>query len=191
MRLVVRAWKDDPVGTLPDDDGILARYARIDAAKWQEMKPIVMRPFTLGQDDRWHHPQLRAFYEKSRRKSKTLSENAKTRWGESGANGIQKQSKSNANAFQKQSMSEVRSTPNGGGHPPSLWDYGVSVLATTGENEKGIRSLVNQKIKEFGEDTVRDALAVTAQKRPAKPKDYFLGVLKNGRKKGAPPKMTV
>jgi hypothetical protein len=65
------------------------------------------------------------------------------------------------------------------------------VLARNGDNESSLRSLIGQKIRDYGENVVRDALAVTAQKRPAKPKDFFLGVLKNSRKKGAAPKMQV
>lgn len=79
-RLRCYAWKDDPTGTLPDDDDVLSRYAGVNVAKWQEMRPAVMRLFTRGADGRWHHSGLRQAFEKARQKSKAGQANIKKRW---------------------------------------------------------------------------------------------------------------
>jgi uncharacterized protein YdaU (DUF1376 family) len=111
-RLRCHAWKDDPTGTLPDDDDALSRFAGVGVAKWQEMKPAVMRLFTRGADGRWHHSGLRQAFEKARQKSKSAQASAKQRWGNgSGRNakGMRTHNDGNANGQPKQSMSEVKS----------------------------------------------------------------------------------
>jgi uncharacterized protein YdaU (DUF1376 family) len=193
MRLLIQAWKDDISGTLPDDDAILARMACVDGPKWQEMKPVIMRPFKLGADGRWHHTELRALFEKSRRFSKSRQENAKRRWGESSdASAKQVQSTSNGSAKQKASSLSLDIPPTEGERgSPDFWKYGLSVLAPSGDSEKSLRALLAKKLNEYDQETVMNALVVTASKARASPKSYFLGVLGNGRKKGAAPKMQV
>jgi uncharacterized protein YdaU (DUF1376 family) len=79
VRLLCHAWKQEPVGTLPDNDDLLARFAGMQVAKWQECKPMVLSAFKIGNDGRWHHALLRAEFERMRRYSKSRQENAKKR----------------------------------------------------------------------------------------------------------------
>lgn len=129
QRILCQAWKQEIVGTLPDDDATLARFACMDRAKWQEMKPIILFAFRLGQDGRWHHSGLRAAFEQMRRFSKSRQENAKRRWEVNGstskASAKQVHSTSNANGKQKSSLSPAPATttakeelPNGRAKAP-------------------------------------------------------------------------
>jgi uncharacterized protein YdaU (DUF1376 family) len=103
-RLIFKAWKQEPAGTLPDDDLMLSRLARVDQSKWQEVKPAVMSLFKLGKDKRWHHTELRANFEKLRLKRKNGQKAANARWSKSDddnlpdADAMQTHSERNANA---------------------------------------------------------------------------------------------
>jgi uncharacterized protein YdaU (DUF1376 family) len=103
-RLLFRAWKQEPTGTLPDDDLMLSRLARVDLSKWQEVKPAVLSLFKLGKDKRWHHIELRANFERLRLKRKNGQKAAQARWSKSDeesledADAMQTHSRRNANA---------------------------------------------------------------------------------------------
>lgn len=78
-RLLCLAWADTPVGSLPDNDDLLARMLLVNVAKWQEMKPAVMRLFKLGADGRWHHQGLRTAFERLRQRSRAAQESVSYR----------------------------------------------------------------------------------------------------------------
>lgn len=85
MLLLCKAWREDPVGSVPDDDRRLARWARMTPEEWSEAKPAVMVPFTLRTDGRWHQPRMQREFmklrESSRRRAEAGTEGAKKRWG--------------------------------------------------------------------------------------------------------------
>lgn len=60
--LLCKAWREDPPGTIPDNDVVLARWARLTPERWTECKPMVMAAFLLGKDKRWHQKRLRKEY---------------------------------------------------------------------------------------------------------------------------------
>lgn len=84
MLLLCKAWQGDPPGSLPNDDQILARYARLDAAVWAEVKFGVLVPFPIGADGRLHNKRLRLEYDRALLAMKANRERAKkaasTRW---------------------------------------------------------------------------------------------------------------
>jgi len=75
--LLCKAWKSDPPGSLPDDDTVLARYARLDPQVWSAAKPRVMAAFNLGKDSRWHQKRLRNEYALASQRIRSLSERGK------------------------------------------------------------------------------------------------------------------
>ena len=54
FRLICRAWTDAPAASLPDDDHVLAVYARCQPDRWPVLKPRVMPFFTLRNSRYWH-----------------------------------------------------------------------------------------------------------------------------------------
>lgn len=94
--LLCKAWQADPPASLPNDDQTLAKYSRLSAVKWAELKAGVLSPFVLGLDNRWHQKRLRSEFEKSKRlkraRSNAGSAGALVRW--------QTHSKGMANALQ-------------------------------------------------------------------------------------------
>lgn len=62
--LLCKAWHQDPMGTLPEDDTCLSRWARVRPARWQQIKLEIMRAFTLT-DGRWHQVRMMREAEKA------------------------------------------------------------------------------------------------------------------------------
>lgn len=63
------AWKQDPVGSLPDNDASLAQIAGFgrNVKAWLAVRAQATRGFTKGEDNRLHHPVVRALAERSAR----------------------------------------------------------------------------------------------------------------------------
>lgn len=133
MLLLCKAWREEPVGSVPDDDRRLARWARMTPEEWSEAKSAVMTPFNLRTDGRWHQPRMEREFmklrESSRRRAEAGTVGAEKRWGQKRNDGKRiakpKQSHSNANAIAMRfdgmssstSTSEVKppNPPRGGG----------------------------------------------------------------------------
>lgn len=75
--LLCRSWHLDPPASLPDDDRQLARWARLTADEWTEVRPEVLLAFTLGSDSRLHQKRLRQEYERFIARSRSASKNGK------------------------------------------------------------------------------------------------------------------
>lgn len=95
--LLCKAWHERPPGSLPADDAVLARWARLTPQRWSECKPRVLSCFEQRSDGRWHQKRmasefLRLMDQRSKR-SMAGKKGAKNKWTKDGnANG-------NANDF--------------------------------------------------------------------------------------------
>lgn len=82
--LLCKAWREEPPGSLPDDDDVLARWSRMSLARWIELRATVLAPFMLGKDSRWHQKRMRREYSElvERRKVRTAAgaAGAAARW---------------------------------------------------------------------------------------------------------------
>lgn len=82
--LLCKAWREDPPGSLPDDDDVLSRWARLPLARWTEIRSAVLAPFTFGIDSRWHQKRMRREYSEliKRRKVRAIAgqAGASVRW---------------------------------------------------------------------------------------------------------------
>lgn len=92
VRFLCKAWKEDPVGTIPDDDRILANWAKATTATWKKCKAGVLRAFTSGGDGRYHQKRMKVEWEKAKayheERSKAGAKGSKSRWQSDGsANG--------------------------------------------------------------------------------------------------------
>lgn len=84
LLLLLRAWKQDPAGSLPPDDTTLARWARLEMDRWDKMKHAVLAPFQRRQDGRYYQLRMVVEYKKIRTlflaKSRAGKRGAKSRW---------------------------------------------------------------------------------------------------------------
>lgn len=71
--LLCKAWFESPPGTLPDDDVTLAKWSRLSAKDWAEVKAEVMAAFKKS-GDRWKQKRLAEEHGKANAKSTALSE---------------------------------------------------------------------------------------------------------------------
>jgi uncharacterized protein YdaU (DUF1376 family) len=88
MLLLCKAWRERPPGSIPDDDRVLARWARLTPDRWRECRSAVLAAFIAGKDSRWHQKRMRKVYEKMRisaeRRSAAGKAGAGRRWSKSG-----------------------------------------------------------------------------------------------------------
>jgi uncharacterized protein YdaU (DUF1376 family) len=57
VRLLCKAWKESPVGTIPNDDELLAKWCRIKQSGWRRVKTAVLRAFVLD-GGRYHQKRM-------------------------------------------------------------------------------------------------------------------------------------
>lgn len=62
--LLCKSWREKPPGSLPSDDSLLAKWARVTSDRWSEIRSGVLAPYTFGTDSRWHQKRQRAEYDK-------------------------------------------------------------------------------------------------------------------------------
>ncbi len=82
--LLCKAWREEQPGTLPTDDSVLARWARLTPDGWAEVKPSVLAAFSSGRDGRFHQKRMESEYRKlveSAARKRSNSQNAaRERW---------------------------------------------------------------------------------------------------------------
>lgn len=79
-----RAWKQRPASSLPDDERVLAAYARMPLSRFRKLRDDVMRGFTKCSDGRFYHRVLaeeamRAFDRKKAFQTKRETETERLR----------------------------------------------------------------------------------------------------------------
>jgi cytochrome P450 len=53
-----RAWKQKPAASLPDDERVMAAFARMPLGRFRKIRPEATRGFVLCSDGRWYHKVL-------------------------------------------------------------------------------------------------------------------------------------
>lgn len=112
--LMCKAWQEPIPATIPDDDRILAKWARMTPKAWKQARPAVLRAWTHTEDGRWIQKRLRSSYEKAveamRKRSQASATAAAARW-ESNASRMPDESQSqcdgNANAM-RENANQIR-----------------------------------------------------------------------------------
>ena len=79
--LLVIAWRVRGVPCLPNDDVLLARYARLDPRTWRKIKPTIMAFWTLNADGTWTQKKQLKVRELVSKRVAVAKENALKRWG--------------------------------------------------------------------------------------------------------------
>lgn len=81
--LLCKAWRENPPGTLPDDDNLLARWAKLSDSVWLEHKSYIMGPFVL-KNGKWHQKRMKEEAKKMlarfKERSKSGQKGAKKKW---------------------------------------------------------------------------------------------------------------
>ena len=82
--LLCKAWSEEPCGSIPDDDRVLARWSRLTPQRWSKCKAAVMLAFKQMADGRWHQKRMKQEYRNmlAYRSGKSLAgkRGAESRW---------------------------------------------------------------------------------------------------------------
>ncbi|MDQ3472423.1 MAG: YdaU family protein [Acidobacteriota bacterium] len=148
--LLCKAWREDPPGSIPNNDLVLSRWARLTPEAWAECRAGVLAAFALGMDDRWHQKRLRREYDKlqalNQRRSSAGKVAAKKRWHQQDSTkGMAKVSGSHTN--RKATAMRKRGIPSSSSSPVSRLKVPGSEKVSsklsehthsTSKNEKGV-----------------------------------------------------
>lgn len=134
MLLLCKAWREKPAATIPNDDRVLARWARLTPEHWSECKAAVMAPWKLCKGGlRFVQPRLKKEYDKmlarrrERHESTTIAANARWEKERSMRHACVTHKPRNANAVRKDAIpipSSVSSSipiEEGGSDPPEVF----------------------------------------------------------------------
>lgn len=82
--LLCKAWRENPPATLPNDDRLLARWARVSDQRWTDLRVEVLSTFDTCDDGRLVQKRLRREYDKQASKRRQHSKSGKlgaaSRW---------------------------------------------------------------------------------------------------------------
>ncbi len=79
LHLLMAAWRL-PDCALPDDDKLLARWAKCTPARWKRVKPVIMAFWTLGKNQKWTQKRLLKERNWVKEKSNKASQAASAKW---------------------------------------------------------------------------------------------------------------
>lgn len=151
--LLIIAWRA-PGCRLPDDDVLLARYARMTRDKWRKARPV-LEPFFTIRDGFWNQARQQDEFRhlQSRREQQIKAGNASAKAkllkrNNRGATSV-------GDTLQQNDNEQATPTPipntldkSNGGKPPDpvkeLFDLGVALLVEAGSTEKQARSLIGK-----------------------------------------------
>lgn len=186
--MLMAAWKSG--GALPNEDGQLASVCRLTSAKWKASKSILLKFFTISEEEIIHK---RVSFERvkaqeiSDKKAENGKVGAEKRW--------QKDSKPMAKAMANTSQTDAPlpsplplpsedSVPKGTDGDAvltkqELWNSGRSLLAEQGMPKPQCGSFIGKLVKDYGDAAVIDAVRSCVIKRPADAAEYLMATCKH------------
>lgn len=81
LLLLITAWRVRGRPCLPDDDKLLARYAKLDPRTWKTLKPTIMGFWQLGDDGFWTQKKQQEVREMTNKRVEVARNKAAKRWG--------------------------------------------------------------------------------------------------------------
>lgn len=79
--LINLSWSQDPPGTVPNDDHVLAKWLHIPVIEWVAIKDGVMTAWRLNRPgNRWRQKRVAGSYREVQKRMKANRENAEKRW---------------------------------------------------------------------------------------------------------------
>ncbi|ALJ14103.1 DUF1376 domain-containing protein [Sphingopyxis macrogoltabida] len=184
LLLLIVSWRT-PGCRLPDDDVLLARYARTPLGKWRKLRPI-LSPFFKISEGHWHQPRLQDEFQ--------LLQSRKTQQSEAGkasakAKALKRQHRGStpvASPLQRDGNETPTPTPTptsvskdtGAGAPSddplkTLFDAGIELLTGTGTPEKQARSQIGKWRKMIGEAETLAAIVAARDANLSQPKEWI------------------
>lgn len=86
IELLCIAWEQDPPGTLPDDNVVVAKYLGLLPEYWARHRATVLAAFYPGEDGRWHQKRMEKEAQKASHRVLSAKANIAKRWEKNGRN---------------------------------------------------------------------------------------------------------
>lgn len=186
LLLLMTAWRT-PGCCLPDDDMMLARYAKMTRDKWKKIRPTLVQFFRV-RDGQWHQARLQDELQhlQSRRKQNSDAGRASAQ-----AKALKRRNRDAASVDDPlQRNGNEPSTPiprpntvtkvTDAGAPPDdpkkmIFDVGVSVLTGAGMKIPQARSVLGKWLKDHDIAEVLAAVIAAREQNPASPVEWISG----------------
>lgn len=98
----------------------------------------------------------------------------------SSATSLEIQTSSDADASLSENQSKSNPQPESKKQPNVIWDLGVAMLVAGGDKESSARSFLGKLARDQGQQKLAAAIAQTSAANSVNPKEYLVGILKNG-----------
>ena len=146
MFLLCQAWLQDPIATLPDDDGELADLARVTPEEWDALKPVILLAFKKNEAGRWYNE--RQMHEASKQQNRS---NAGSKGGS--------KTQANHKANQAAALEDANANANGGsgGERGGIKPEGVYAEYPRKVGKPAALRSIQKAIDGFGGDKVLQA----------------------------------
>jgi uncharacterized protein YdaU (DUF1376 family) len=192
LLLLMTAWRTRDCA-LPDDDKLLARYARCGPGQWKRLRPV-LEPFFVVENGKWTQRRLtdeavavRQLRERQSAKGKASALKRKGRHlaaVKSGCDPVEPDANPAPTSPTPTPSSEDKSS---GAEPlqidpaKELFDLGVSILVEGGSTEKEARSLIGKWRKDRGVGEVVTALLECRAQAITEPVEWLTKRLQKAR----------
>lgn len=170
--LLCKAWHEEPAGSLPNDDCILSRWARLGSDDWVAVRSEVLAAFTLAKDGRYHQRRMREEFNEFLVKSKKASASANKRWNKDATalrphcEGNARASGSGSNSGSEEKKGDARGTPPGCLRTDAFKSAWVEY--ETYRQESKLKKLVDRSVKSqwkkletYGHDNALESIKIT------------------------------
>lgn len=181
LLLLMTAWRTRNC-TLPDDDRLLARYARLNAQQWKRIRPIIAAFFVVG-DGVWKQGRLtdeRGAVERHRQQqsekgkagavAKSLKRQGRDQAaGKSGSTSASAQGQPDASSHLHTQVPLDKSNGADDDSDKAFWDSAKAYLG------KSKASLIGKWVGEHGREATAAAIAAAQVERAVEPIEFIQG----------------
>jgi uncharacterized protein YdaU (DUF1376 family) len=188
------------LGVLPTDEQRLARLIGYTKEEFDDVWPAIKYKFVPSNgglvNERLEEHRKKALEQREKKRRGASTTNAKRGAERDGERGAERSQKvvdlRDASATPPSPSPSVKEEDSrrGDKSPPKdlIWSVGVDLLTSAGEKNTSARSFLGKLCKDFGDDTVREAVGRAAAVAPADPKSWLQGALKRSTGAVEPPR---
>jgi uncharacterized protein YdaU (DUF1376 family) len=206
MLLLIIAWDESPVGSIPDDDAQLQRWSRLSPEMWEKVRSPVRSCWEARDDGRLHQKRMQAVYREViadiRKRSRAGKIAARARHGRGGSamrshdppddmrsqDGrlLLNETKENKTKRKKTTTSSALDSPEAGDEKNSAWgdQLDAQIREFFGADSTPVWDLKShQKCRELveivGWERARELIWQAVREQKPFPAGWALGVVKN------------
>ena len=190
LLLLMTAWRTRDC-RLPDDDRLLARYARLDARQWKRIRPIIEQFFRI-ESGFWTQGRLDDEAQAVRARKEAAAANGRaSALKRKGRHSAKREQSENENSAERQRDFNLTNNhthipldkeSNGAEADQVFWVNSKAFLAPETKGDPG--KLIGARCRDYGKDATAQAITRAQLERPAQRIPFIIGCLKQSRQEG-------